>query len=649
MRFTVVKIFFFVAILLIVIRLGFWQIIFADTLTAMAESQRTESRVVNAPRGKILFADGSILASSQPVYLLYLSPKDIQKHFLGEAQSDNEKLRRFEEIKKHQQLIASTLAPIFWEEDRKNELRVPLPIEEQLRLATMSAELIASESAKKQMNDSGEKPKSEEEIKKEEIEKIEKSILDKLKDQELYWVTLNRRVNTELKTKLEKLNLVGLGFQQEISRFYPEGSSSAHLLGFVGFNDYGEDQGYFGLEGFYNGELRGKKGFIEQEKDALGLPILIGTYNQREAQPGKTLKLSIDRTIQHVAEEKLKKGMDKYKAIGGSVVIMEPDTGYILAMASLPSYYPDIASLFGYELFKNPIVADAYEPGSTFKVLVMAAGINEGLVTPETICDICDAAVPIANYKIKTWNDEYQDNATMTDVIIHSSNPGMVFIGRKLGIPKMIEYLNNFGFGKTTGVDLEDDYSPDLRPEKDWKEIDLATSSFGQGLLVTPLQLVRAVGAIANGGKLMEPRLVTEITEGLERGIVAKKTPVLPHVISEPISSESAKQVTQMMVKAVEQGESKFVKPKGYSVAGKTGTAQIALEGSYDASKTIASFIGFAPAEKPKFVMLVRYVKPQSSIYGAETAAPTFMEIAKELFTYYNIAPDKPEELLPSR
>lgn len=642
MRFRVVKAFFFISMFLIVLRLGFWQIIFADNLTAMAEAQRTESREVNAPRGKILFADGSILASSQPVYLLYLSPKDIQKHFLGEATSDNEKIRRYEEIKNHHKLIASTLAPIFWEEDEKNRLRVPPPIEEDAPkeaspASASAAPIVLPASLVGKANVTPEQ--IAEAIKKEQIERIEKSIMDKLKDQELYWVTLNRRVDTEMKLRLEKLNLVGLGFQQEISRFYPEGSSSAHLLGFVGFNDYGEDQGYFGLEGFYNGELRGKKGFIEQEKDALGLPILIGNYNQRDAQTGKTLKLSIDRTVQHMAEEKLKKGMEKYKAKGGSVVIMEPETGNILAMASLPSYYPDIAALFGYELFKNPIVADAYEPGSTFKVLVMAAGINEGLVSPDTICDICGGPVPIANYKIKTWNDEYQENATMTDVIIHSSNPGMVFIGRKLGIEKMIHYINAFGFGKPTGVDLQDDYSPDLRPEKEWKEIDLATSSFGQGLLVTPLQLVRAVGAIANGGKVMEPRIVTEIIDG------EKKIPVSPRVFSTPISSESARKVTEMMIKAVGEGESKFAKPKGYTVAGKTGTAQIAVEGSYDASKTIASFIGFAPADKPKFVMLVRYVKPETSIYGAETAAPTFFEIAKELFTYYNIAPDNLEEL----
>ncbi len=615
------------------LRLSFWQVIYADNLTAMAEKQRIDSRELNAPRGKILFADGSILASSQPVYLLFLSPKDIQKKFIDEKDSESKRMQGFELMKQHHEKIAKTLAPIIWEEDDKNKKRVPAPLTDTLKEASPS-----TQSAVPSPTPNPDE-KSPEEIKQEEIGKIEKNIIDKLGNQELYWVSLNRRVNTELKNKLEKMELTGLGFQQEISRFYPEGSSSAHLLGFVGFNDYGDTQGYFGLEGFYNGELQGKKGFVSQEKDALGLPILIGNFNEREAKTGKTLKLSIDRTVQHMAEEKLKKGMEKYKAKGGSVVIMDPETGHILAMAARPSYYPDIAAYFPADTYRNPIVADAYEPGSTFKVLVMAAGINEGVIQKDTICDNCSKAVEIANYKIKNWDDKYRTNPNMTDVIIHSDNTGMVYIGKKLGVTNMLKYLNTFGFGKTTGVDLQDDYSPDMRPEKDWKEIDLATSSFGQGLLVTPLQLVRAVGSIANGGKVMEPRIVTEIQDG------DKKITIQPRVLSNPISSESAAIVKDMMIQAVEKGESKFVKPKGYTVAGKTGTAQIAYEGSYDASKTIASFIGFAPADKPKFVMLVRYVKPETSIYGAETAAPTFMEIAKELFTYYNIPPDNPEDL----
>ncbi len=267
----------------------------------------------------------------------------------------------------------------------------------------------------------------------------------------------------------------------------------------------------------------------------------------------------------------------------------------------------------------------------------MAAGINEGLVTPETRCDICNAPLPVSNYVIKTWNNQYMDNPTMTDVIIHSDNTGMVFVARKLGQDKMFDYIKKFGFGDVTGVDLQDEQSPDLRPLKDWKEIDLATSSFGQGISVTELQLVRAISSIANGGKLFEPHVVDTISDGKETYVVQ------PRIVGEPLKEETTKQVVQMMVDAVDKGEAQFYKKRAgvenYKIAGKTGTAQIAVAGHYDATKTIASFVGFAPADNPKFVMLVRYDQPTASIYGAETAAPTFFEIARDLFTYYGIAP----------
>lgn len=221
----------------------------------------------------------------------------------------------------------------------------------------------------------------------------------------------------------------------------------------------------------------------------------------------------------------------------------------------------------------------------------------------------------------------------MTDTIIHSDNTGMVFAGKKLGVDKLYEYIRNFGFGTLTGVDLQDETSPDIRPKDEWREIDLATASFGQGIAVTPMQIVRAVGAIANGGKLMEPQVVKEVrSEG-------KTTQIKPRMVKQPVSEESAKAVTAMMVDAVAKGEAKVFAPKGFKIAGKTGTAQIPVAGHYDPTKTIASFVGFAPADDPKFVMLVRYQEPTSSIFGAETAAPTFFAIAKELLAYYNIAP----------
>lgn len=576
MRFRIIFFCYYLFILLIIARLWYWQFVQYDFLTARAEEQRVSSREVPTSRGSILFADNDVLVSSQPIYLVFAQPKLI----------------------KDKVDVSNTLSKIFWQDNYLSALK-PEETSEQI------------------------------EVKKKELEK---KILDKLST-DLFWVSLGERVTTDTKAKIEKANIHGIGFDLSMTRFYPESSSAAHLLGFVGSNDYGFDTGYFGLEGYYDGELRGKSGLMTQEKDALGLPILIGKFFQRRPEPGKTLVLNIDRTVQYMLEEKLKKGFEKYGAKGASAIIMDPKTGNILGMASYPSYDPGRAFEFPKEYYKNPIIADGYEPGSTFKVLVMAAGINENVVEADTRCNICSGPLPVSGYLIRTWNHKYEDNITMKNVIVHSDNTGMVYVAKKMGLDKFYSYLKNFGFGSLTGIDLQDEYSPDLRPINDWKEIDLATASFGQGISVTALQITRAVAAIANNGKMMEPHVVKAVKEG------NKMIEIKPRMISQPISSESAKIVTEMMVSAVEEGEAKFFKPKGYKVAGKTGTAQIPIAGHYDANKTIASFVGFAPASDPKFVMLVRYQEPSSSIYGAETAAPTFFEIAKELFTYYGIPP----------
>lgn len=466
----------------------------------------------------------------------------------------------------------------------------------------------------------------------EEVENLAKDILFKL-SQELYWVRIEKNITPGQKKSIEQFGLEGLGFEEGSNRFYPEGSSSAHILGFAGSDSKGASKGYFGLEGYYDGELKGMSGFIRHEKDALGLPILIGNFFTNEARNGKDLILNLDRSVQYIVEESLKKGIEKYGAKSASAVVMDPKTGGILALASFPGYDPLKFFDFPKEYYKNPSVADQYEPGSTFKVLVMASALNEDLLKIDTKCDICFGPVSLGGFTIRTWNNKYFPDATMKDVIVHSDNTGMVFVGKKLGLDKFYEYLNNFGFGKPTNIDLQDESAPDLRPKNEWREIDLATASFGQGIAVTPIQMVAAVAAIANGGNLMEPHVVKEIRDG------SGSFEIKPKILRQVIKDTTAREVKELMVAAVDEGEAKFAKPKGFKIAGKTGTAQIPVAGHYDPSKTIASFVGFAPADDPKFVMLVRYDQPSTSPYGSETAAPTFFEISKELFTYYKIAP----------
>lgn len=447
------------------------------------------------------------------------------------------------------------------------------------------------------------------------------------------WVPIARKADTSTVDELQSLSLAGLGFEPESKRYYPEASTAAQMLGFVGSDENGNDTGYFGLEGYYDRELRGIDGYTQVEKDVRGAPIVIGDERRIEAVDGRSLELWTDRTIQRIAEQRLSEGIAKYGAKAGSVVVMDPKTGGILAMASYPSYDPNSYATFDKSLYKNPIVASSYEPGSTFKVLVMSAALNEHAVTADTIMDE-SGPVKVGQYFIRTWNNEYHGPQTMTQVIQNSSNVGMVFVEKQLGKNKFLRYIKDFGIGKTTGVDLEDEFSPDLRSDDEWKDIDLATASFGQGIAVTPLQMVTAVSAIANDGVLMEPHVVKKVIDSTGKAIDIK-----PKAVKQVIRKEAADVMTEIMVNAVENGEAKWTKLNGYRVAGKTGTAQIPVAGHYDSTKTIASFVGFAPADNPQFVMLVTLTEPSSSQWGSETAAPLFFAIAHDIFMYKGIPP----------
>lgn len=459
------------------------------------------------------------------------------------------------------------------------------------------------------------------------------SIAGKLTDRSLLWLPVIHQITEPKMESLKSYKLKGLGFIDETKRYYPEGSMAANLLGFVGKNSNGDDQGYFGIEGYYNQQLKGRDGRIMEEVDPAGNPILSGEHQKIPAENGRDLKLFLDKTVQFIAEKQLMKGIEIYGAKGGSVIIMDPKTGGILAMASYPSYEPDSYQKYLSELYKNPAVSGSYEPGSTFKVLIMATAINEGKVKPDTVMDE-DGPVEIGGYKINTWNQKYHGKISMSQVLDYSSNVGMVFVEKKLEKDIYLRYIENLGFGKVTGVDLQDETSPDLRPKNKWYEIDYATASFGQGIAVTPLQMIRAVASIANGGKLMEPHVVKEIKLPNEKVVT-----IAPKMIRQIFKPEVASILSEMMVSAVDNGETKFLKPAGFRIAGKTGTSQIPIAGHYDTEKTITSFVGFAPVDNPEFVMLVTLREPTSSPWGSETAAPIFFAIAKELFSYLRISP----------
>ncbi|OGH39307.1 MAG: hypothetical protein A3B44_02390 [Candidatus Levybacteria bacterium RIFCSPLOWO2_01_FULL_38_21] len=447
-----------------------------------------------------------------------------------------------------------------------------------------------------------------------------------------FWVPLKSQITIEDKEKISKLNLPGIGFEKQFTRYYPEASMAAHLLGFVGKDEAGQDKGYFGIEGYYDRLLKGKEDVAVQIHDALGRPILSrASKNSKEAK-GDSLVLNINRSIQFMAEEKLKKGIERYQASGGSVGIMDPKTGNILALVSFPSFLPSDFQDYEANLFKNPFISSLYEPGSTFKPLVLSPALDSKLVTPETKCPICSGPVSISGFELHTWNNKYYKDTNMVEVIQHSDNIGMVFVAQKLGVDRMIDYLSRFGIGDVTGVDIQGEVSQSLLPKAFWYPVDLVTKGFGQGISVTPIELLSAFSAIANKGVRMEPHVVGKVET--PDGKISK---IPPKILGKPISEETAKIMTEILVNAVNKGEASWTRLRGYRIAGKTGTASIPVKGHYDPNQTITSFIGFAPSDNPKFVMLVILDRPTASIYGAETAAPIFFDIAKDVLAYYGI------------
>src|SRR5258706_5425330 len=409
---------------------------------------------------------------------------------------------------------------------------------------------------------------------------------------------------------------------------------AAQLIGFVGKDEMGLDKGYFGLEGFYDRQLKGRAGQAIEIHDALGRPVLSRLNSSSGEQDGRSLVLYLDRVIQYQTEKKLKEGVEKYGARKGMAIVMDPKTGGILAMASFPSFDERNYTTYADLLYRNPIISDTYEPGSTFKPLIMAGALNSHLVTPQATCPICSGPVTIGDYTIHTWNDKYYPNNSMMDIIRHSDNTGMVYVSKILGLNRMLSYMQKFGIGDTTGIDLQGEFAPPLKNENDWYPIDTATASFGQGISITPIELIDAFSALANNGKRMEPHIVKQVITP-----DGQKIDIAPKVIDQPVSEETAKIMAEILVYTVNKGEAQFARLKGYRIAGKTGTASIPLKGHYDPTKTIASFIGFAPADDPKYSMLIVLDQPTTSIYGAETAAPIFFDISKDILTYYGIQP----------
>lgn len=590
---------FFCLSVLIVFRLFFVQVIFHNKYAVLAENQHWITHNLPARRGKIFTSDNYPLVVNKTSYLLYAEPPRIE----------------------NTQNVAEELTNILFDVENYDQDEIDL--------------------------------KGGGNVKKEFASQLQERL-----ELDLYWVAIAHKLTPETQQIILDLELEGLGFEEEPIRSYPENKMAAHILGFVGADTQGKEHGYYGLEGYYDGDLRGRPGKIMEERSAKGHPILIGGFQRIPPEDGADLVLTLERSVQYIIEKKLAEGVEKYGAKSGSIVLLEPSTGQVMALANYPTFNPSFwwkpvettvqnsddseenpaeelekKVVDSATLFKNAAISSMYEPGSVIKALTMSTGIDTDTVMPQTTFqDI--GPIRVSGFTVDNWDKKHHGEETMIEVLQHSNNMGAAWLAQKLGPEKLYSYFTDFGVGVLTNIDLEGEDSGWIMPPSQWRDIDLVSVSFGQAISVTPLQLATSLAAIVNEGVLMQPYIVKEIRDG------DKTINFRPKEVTRVLSASTSRIMVEMLTAAAEGGEASFFISKRYKIAGKTGTAQIAVGGKYLADKTNTTFIGFLP-EHPQFVMVLKLEEPSASIYAAETAVPLWMDILEELVTFYNIPPSK--------
>lgn len=449
------------------------------------------------------------------------------------------------------------------------------------------------------------------------------------------FVWLQRRLTPEVAAAVRKLKIDGLGFVKEPKRFYPNAEIGSHVIGFTGL----DPEGLEGVERKFDSTLLGNTGYMVTERDALGRDIATRGIMKQDASTGQSLALTIDKNIQYIAEKELAAAVEGSRAKGGIAVVMDPASGKLLAMANYPTFNPNAVAKALPQAMRNKAITDSFEPGSTMKVFLIAAALEEKVVSANEGFN-CENGV--YNIGGRTIHDTHKyGRLSVGEILKYSSNIGSAKIGSRLGPERLYGYLRNFGFGARSNVDLPGEVAGYLRNKSQWYGVDLATISFGQGLSVSALQLTTAISAIANGGTLMQPYVVDRIMDS-KGNVVKQFSPVSRQRV---VSAETAKNVARMMeAVAAEGGTGTNASVDGYKVAGKTGTAQKAdpVTKGYSVDKRTASFVGFVPAEKPRLTILVVIDEPKTSSYGGVVAAPAFSAIAKQSLCYLRVSPTQP-------
>jgi cell division protein FtsI/penicillin-binding protein 2 len=563
-----------VGMLALLSRLYYWQIARGGELAALANNEHIQNLVLNAPRGLIYDAQGHILATNVVRDDVYIEP-------------------------------------IQFKQDHSSD--------------TFQSELAQLVGALHQV-----------------MPTVSTDTLYKDFNLNAWTVRVASRIEPEQSQRLRAMHLADTFLQPRTWRVYPQGTTASQILGFVQQSDQ-TNMGAYGIERQYNALLAGKPGSFTAETDLNGDPLVVGASAEQPAVPGADLTLTINSTIEYMAEMGLANAIQQLNAESGSVVVLNARTGAVVAMAGAPTFDPNQYGSFANtrgclgteDVFLNPALYCAYEPGSTMKAVTMAAALDQGLITPDTTVydpgyiTFSDADV------VRNWEDRGYGTETMTQVLEHSANVGSAYVAHTiLGPGRYYPYLARFGFGQPTGIDsLEEigNYRSPGNDPKGWSESDLTRQAFGQSILATPLQVAMAYQAIANAGVSMRPYLVASINNNGH--IVTTQPQLVRHVIS----AHTAAILTDMLEHVVTNGLAQPVQIPGYTIAAKTGTAT--TQGT-DVSQTEASVAGFIPASNPQFVILVKIDRPQVTIYGGTAAAPLWKAVAQELMWYYHVSPD---------
>jgi cell division protein FtsI (penicillin-binding protein 3) len=459
-----------------------------------------------------------------------------------------------------------------------------------------------------------------------------------MSDKPFVWI--KRQIGSPEAEQIQALNADGVGMFYEPNRYYPQGQLAGQLIGFVGR----DSEGLEGLELQYNDYIRGETGSSVTERDALGRRVLVQGVEGLQIPPGGDIQLTLDTSIQHLAEKELEASITKYRGKAGVAIVVEPFTGEVLALANYPSFNPNNFSQQSAQQRRNRAVADSFEPGSTFKTILAAAALEEEVVGKEDLFYCEMGKYPYAG---KIIHDTHPYGwLPFSKILQVSSNIGFTKVAEKLKKERYFKYIEKFGFGEGTGVDMPGEVPGLLRKVESWSAIDLATHAFGQGISATPMQMVMAYAAIANGGFLMRPYVVRRVTN--PKGDVLLENQ--PHVVRRVISEKTSRLLTAMLKEVTNDGGTGMMASvEGFEVAGKTGTAQKAdlAHGGYATKKRVGSFIGFVPADDPRLVVLVLVDEPEVNVYGGVVAAPVFRNIARGALRHLAVAPQKPE-LIPA-